>query len=232
MQATLAPRGDLWAFADELTALLRSPPEQLRRLAALFRLARSGTGLTLKPAKSVVVPLAGSVAPDALVPRTRTVVARVAPEWSSFKVARSTSYLGLDVGPGATAEIQWRGAVGKFWMRTCSIAAAGTAASVAFNEFATRALPCLGHVGQLVGATPRLARLDRQARSRLLHTPFNAIPLAVAGRPTALHLHSPPAHMFVYASRVRAATTTCSTVAEAQALLMAARARRCARRTR
>lgn len=63
MQAALSPRGDLWAFADDLDALLRSPPEQLRRLSALFRLARSGTGLTLKPAKSVIVPLAGSADP-------------------------------------------------------------------------------------------------------------------------------------------------------------------------
>lgn len=225
MKAMLALSGDLWAFADDLAALLRAPPGQLKRLSALFRIARLGTGTTLKPAKSVSVPLAGSAAPGALLAHARALVSRVVPERPSCRVARSTTYLGLDVGPGAMGESQWQGAVDKFRLRTCSIAAAGAAASLSFKEFATRALPCLGYVGQLAGATPRLARLDRQARARLLHTPFNAIPLAVTGRPAALRLYeAPPAHFYAYTCRVRAATTTCTTVHDARELLIAARA--------
>lgn len=216
----------LWAFADDLAAILRQPSTQLPKLAALFRLARTATGLTLKPTKTVAVPLAPVVSRDLATDATSSAITAAAPAWTGVRVAFAATYLGVLVGPDATAEAQWAPARERYWACTCAIAAAGAASSVGMREYGRRALPCLGYVAQLLLPDATLARLDERARARLYRTPFRTIPAAIAGRPgTLAHADVVPAGVYAYATRFRAATTTATNVDDTTRRLAEARHR-------
>lgn len=104
----------------------------------------------------------------------------VTPAWQDFCLATAGTYLGVQVGPGATPTSQWASALGKLRSRTRTIAAAGLSATRGFYEFSMRAIPTISYVAQVCEPPRRLDQLDRQLRTQLIHAPYNAIP------PTAL----------------------------------------------
>lgn len=68
------PGGTLRAYADDLAALAPLPRQQLSKLAATFRCIRAASGLTLKPAKCRIVPLAPDTVERTAVERARSLV--------------------------------------------------------------------------------------------------------------------------------------------------------------
>lgn len=94
------------AYADDVALMLRSMFE-LRAVLAVFRAYAATTGLQVKPSKRVLVPL--KLEPgdfEATTQRYRGLLDEFAPEWSSFRIEPSATYLGMKVGPSASRRAQ------------------------------------------------------------------------------------------------------------------------------
>ena len=104
--------------------------------------------LCLKPRKCVLVTVRGPPSPAHAL-EIRQWLARSAPGWESFQISGRAKYLGFMLGPEA-AQAQWRAAVAKYDERTRMIAATGAPPSVTARLYASRAVPTMSYIWQLV----------------------------------------------------------------------------------
>jgi len=73
--------------------------------------------------------------------------------WSAFRLEESALYLGSFIGPGAGLR-QWLPAVSKWLLRAKQISLTGAPPLAACSLYNSRALPCLGFLGQLFAPPP------------------------------------------------------------------------------
>lgn len=200
-QTLWQPCGTLRAYADDLAALSPRPALQLPKIAAIFRCIKAASGLTLKPAKCRVVPLAADTDGRDALGRARELIDPLVPEWRDVVVARSGVYLGLENGPGVDEPGQWQEQMAKFEARAMALAGGAMSASRGFAALAQQSLPVLMYVAQFSPPPANLEMLDRRMRTRLAHCPFRAIPDEVLFNPSLVGFRdSPPAQMAAHAT--------------------------------
>lgn len=135
-----------YADADDVAMLLRSLSE-LRKVADIFEIYAAATGLRIKPAKCVIVPLpqeAGGL--EATERESWRLLAEPSPHWTLFRVGPSAMYLGMQMGPGASRQDQWSGPVAKHARHVTDLAQARLAPSITAQMYMARAVPVIGLV--------------------------------------------------------------------------------------
>jgi hypothetical protein len=100
--------GIMRCCADDVGAALLSLMG-LKYLAPIFDLAELLAGLTLKPAKCVIVPISTTLTEE-VSKQISTWLANNIPNWKHFKIQAHGNYLGIVMGPQAK-DAQWRKAV-------------------------------------------------------------------------------------------------------------------------
>ena len=140
------------------------------QLARVFRLSACFANLHLKHKKCIEIPLRDPACPDAMA-ALRTQLCRADPLWASFDFSSSCTYLGFQIGPGATIGAQWVAPLSNHATRTIDFSRQGAPISVLADLYRERALPVLGYVAQLVPLGWKVSQTQRHLISRLLRTP-------------------------------------------------------------
>eukprot|EP00973_Karenia_brevis_P093765 12418962-Karenia_brevis.AAC.1 len=128
LQKVQAPGlGHIRLCADDIAAVV-THFRVLHVLSEIFRAAESCAGLCLNTKKCILVPL-GPFTPHR-VEMIRNFLIQHISQWSRFQVSTSAEYLGLWLGPAASAK-HWIMQTAKFLTRVQAFANAQLAASVA-----------------------------------------------------------------------------------------------------
>lgn len=195
--------GAVCAYADHIALVVRDP-SRLGRLAATFKAFERASASRLKPAKCVAVPLRRL--PDGALPveRCKADLIAATPGWADMTVAGAAKYLGVCVGPAASLERIWKDPLGKAQARASLIADAAIARGVGLPLLSRRVLLVLTYTASLAVAPPELAHAGRRWVERVLHMPYNSVPIEVAGALRSFgHASEPDAE--VHAARTLAA---------------------------
>ena len=130
--------GHVGGCADDAGICIR----ELRSLIPIhdiFDKYRLLSGLTLKPAKSIVILLAKSAFPP---------LGTHIPDWANMEVINHAYYEGILLGPIA-GQGQWKNALKKFRERVSQINAPHLPLPLAGAEYISRAAPVLGYIAQI-----------------------------------------------------------------------------------
>ena len=106
------------------------------------------SGLSLKPTKCVLI-LTSITASHSNVSAVKRWLECNCPGWGFFHVTNVGKYLGFQLGP-LGGEAQWSAPIEKFRSRVREVKALSLPLGLTALQFATRAIPVLGYVGQLV----------------------------------------------------------------------------------
>ncbi len=109
---------------------------------------RLASGLTLKPAKCILIPLACTCS-GANVGRIRAWLRENIPGWADFNICDMGKYLGIFVGPKA-GDNNWAAPIAKFMTRTKEVAAERLPFELAASRSASRAVSVMQYVAQFV----------------------------------------------------------------------------------
>eukprot|EP00959_Pyramimonas_sp_CCMP1952_P078052 1631638-Pyramimonas_sp.AAC.1 len=161
------------ACADDLGAVIRKN-RGYSRLARVFRNARLFANLVLKPAKCFVIPLRGP-AREPYTSELRQILIDADAEWADFQMVDVCTYLGFQIGPGATVDAQWSEALAKHASRTVELSRQGAPVQVAAKLHADRALPVLGYISQLVPLGWKECQRQRHLVARILRAPSSML---------------------------------------------------------
>ena len=113
--------------ADDIGMALRSWRDLIKAYE-IFSMAESAAGLTLKPKKCFIVPLAGPLSPH-IISSLRDFLAANTPQWYDFSIVSAAEYLGVWLGPAAKQH-HWTNATTDFLDRVRTIADAKVAPSL------------------------------------------------------------------------------------------------------
>ena len=163
--------GILRACADDIGASLRAL-RHLALLAPIFQLAKKLAGLSLKPSKCVLIPLAPLTL--TLETKIRQWLEETIPTWMTFRIQNKGKYLGFFLGPEANSA-QWNGPLEKYTSRVDAIYASHAAISISSYSYNTRAVPVVSYVAQLVTPPPRMQRLELTSLNKIAHMATNAL---------------------------------------------------------
>lgn len=179
-RSPVAPRSgtDVFVRTRMTGTILQDALRDLPTLVGAFTLVARATGLHLKLGKCCMVPLRVRGGDDAAITALRRIVAVAAPTWSDVPIATSARYLGVLLGPGASADMQWAHVLAAVERRTAKLATAKWAPSTATREWNLRVAPLVTYVAQVVAPTPLVGRAGRVAATRLAHLPHNSLPEA------------------------------------------------------
>ena len=103
--------GVVRACADDI-GLVMMCVTQLVLIAETFCFAEKLAGLALQPAKCVAVPLWAPLSSE-VQSQTHSDLVEARGWWGAFQVSDVVKYLGVWLGPGATAELQWKAPIGE-----------------------------------------------------------------------------------------------------------------------
>lgn len=198
--------GVVRACADDIGAALRCV-SSLSLLSPFFALAERAAGLVVKPPKCNVVPIGGGP----FVEQRRRIqrwLKKFLPQWSNFAVVGTATYLGMEMGCPA-GDSRWTGALRKARARVAMLAASPLSPAAVLAGVASRAVPCLTYLAQLLGAPPRAVCLDVWIGNKVLRLPGNSLnAIEVASlQPDVLRTH-PPVSAICLATASRAALVT------------------------
>eukprot|EP00972_Heterocapsa_arctica_P080193 11820513-Heterocapsa_arctica.AAC.1 len=139
----------------------------------IFTVLERAGGLSLKPSKCVLVPLASKCTLH-----TREIIRQWltshCPAWAQFGIKGSARYLGFYLGPEAS-ESCWDLPLDKFKHRTTSIAASAAPAVLTTAMYNQRAVPVLQFVAQLCPPPRSLRRSETWACNKILRFPFGVV---------------------------------------------------------
>ena len=163
--------GVIRACADDIGGSL-ARLEVLKSVFPIFETAREVAGLTLKPAKCIIVPLYAKFSAH-IVETIRLWLHAHIPQWSKFQIKPTAKYLGFWLGPAANT-MQWTEAGNKWLGRGRDIADAKYPASVTAREYNVKAVPVLSFLSQLLEVPSDFIQKETHLLHRLLHAPGNA----------------------------------------------------------
>ena len=213
--------GTVSACADDIGAVVNSL-KGLKRLKTLFSLMTRASGLTLKPAKCILIPLACDVTPEN-VDRIHGWLGENIPEWASMNVKNMGKYLGIFIGPGVTDEANWAEPCRKFEERSSQVASSGLPAALIPHQFMSKAISVLGYVGQMVKPPANFKSLELRMATKIFGFATNSMTtneiynLGHFGGPS---LNRPK--VYLHACRARACIKTFSGFDEKHKQLVAA----------
>ncbi len=200
--------GVIRACADDVGCALVSLGV-LPKVAAIFKLAKTFAGLTIKFPKSTVVPLRPWS--NSLIIEVQEWLRRCLPSWLDIAVQPQAKYLGAYLGP-TTKDLIWHAPVMKWKTRTSDIAASRAPPSIAASLYNIHGISTLSYVAQLTLPSRELLQQESAVLARVLHVPMNAFSLAdffSVRSWGSVHLRSTFATLV--ATLVRAALSTIST---------------------
>ena len=160
------------ACADDIGAVL-GDISYLLLMAPIFDEAGATSGLTLKPAKRVLIIIGKPPTMD-LTLRVREWLEVHLPQWAHFEVTDAAKYLGYWLGPRAASRC-WTAPLRKWERRTLDVAASGAPAAPAARLYDTRAAAVLVYVAQLRPLPGDFRERERALLHRLLHLPMNTL---------------------------------------------------------
>ena len=164
--------GQVRACADDVGATLHHPKD-LVRIDFIFEQARKASGLTLKPAKCILI-LLTHVDNEHNVSCVRAWLEANVPAWASFSICNQGKYLGFHLGPKAGLSM-WAGPISKFKDRCNTIYKNRLPHWLTCKEFVSKAMSVLLYVGQLALPPKNLKALEAKAISKLLGFATNAL---------------------------------------------------------
>jgi len=167
--------GIIRACADDIGAALLTIVG-LKYLEPIFHLAPKLAGLTLKPAKCVVVPISAPL-DDNLARIIKEWLAQHIPCWKNFKIQSAGKYLGIVMGPRAGA-LQWKAPMQKFRQRAQAIGSTHAPLSIASHLYNVHAVSVLLYVAQLCKLPDNLEKMERKAIHCIWHFATNALTTA------------------------------------------------------
>ena len=171
---------------------------------------RKASGLTLKPAKCVLIPTVCKVSSNNE-NAIRQWFQKFVPLWQNLLIKDKAKYLGLFLGPGVSPGTNWEAPVSKFVDRTSQLADQGLPLDQAAAQFSSRAVPVLNYVGQIEPLPSKFKSVELRMATKLLGLATNSFctntvyNLHVFGGPK---LACPSATM--HAARIRGALETFS----------------------
>jgi len=164
--------GVIRACADDIGAALLSI-KGLKYMEPIFDLAELLAGLTLKPAKCVLIPTSAPF-DEALVYSMKVWLSTNIPKWSNFQIRPAAKYLGIVMGPQARA-LQWAAPMKKFCERSQSIGSVHAPLSISSLLYNSHAVSLMPYVAQVCSIPDKLKRLERLAIHKIWHFATNAM---------------------------------------------------------
>ena len=153
--------------------------KQLQRARSDLAQARRFANLQLNVPKCQVIPLEDKWSPE-LRHETRRWLAVQIPEWRAFEVAPYGTYLGIVLGPSASAQKQWEKPVQKLKLRADEVRAPSLPAAALVAAWESRVLSVLPYWGQVHGAPAGLSvRHEMTLLNRALHALAQTFSLAL-----------------------------------------------------
>ena len=156
------------ACADDIGASLRDIGD-LSTMKDIFDLAQALAGLSLKPSKVHIVPVAHKSSACQLAVVKQWLATNVT-EWADSKVAHTAKYLGAYLGPEGGSMI-WQAAIAKWAARSYAIASARAPLKPTVHLYNTRAVTTLSYISQFAFLPLEVARKELGILSKLLHIP-------------------------------------------------------------
>jgi len=153
------------ACADDVGVALRHLKD-MNILCLFFSRYTLISGLTLKPAKCVVV-LTARACSDHNCQVIREWLTGNCPAWKDMTICPSAKYLGFYLGPAA-APLQWKKAIAKFRDRVNHIHSFQLPAELAVSQFRIKAVPILGYIAQLVRPPGNITKIGLNAVTKTL----------------------------------------------------------------
>ena len=158
--------GRIYACADDLGAAVTS----VRALITVFHLfvrMTEASGLTLKPSKCVLIPLAFELTPEN-VATLRGWLGTHIPAWRDMQICSKGKYLGLFLGPGVSPSTNWNGACCKFVDRVSQLSDQRWPLEVRARQLASKAVSILSYIAQLQDPPPKFKSLELRMASKAL----------------------------------------------------------------
>jgi len=170
--------GTIRACADDIGASLRAL-YHLPILERAFASFKKVSGLTLKPKKCVLILTCITASPANINAIARWLQANC-PNWAYFQITNVGKYLGFQMGP-LGGDIQWKAPMEKFKQRVREVKAESLPLGMAAAQYASRAIPVLGYVGQLVPPPPLFTSTELWAAHKILGIPLSLDVRAIHG---------------------------------------------------
>ena len=139
----------------------------------IFENYRQLTGLTLKPAKSIIVLLAHLVSTHNKDCVHNWLTDNI-PSWAGMDIVSHAKYLGFLLGP-TSGRLQWKVAVKKFKERVAEINSMRLPLPLARGQYSSRAVPVLGYIAQLVRPPKDVKTLSMDACMKILRFPGKSL---------------------------------------------------------
>lgn len=142
----------IFMFADDL-ALLLDDVERLPAIAKILNIYARATNLKVKVGKTVIVPLRVHEHDfDRVIQEHKNVIRDHLPEWSTVKVAMQARHVRHQVGPSATRDMQWSGALEEHTKRVRQTVAGGAAPSFNIRHYNTYVAALCTYIGSMYRA--------------------------------------------------------------------------------
>eukprot|EP00973_Karenia_brevis_P029731 4102780-Karenia_brevis.AAC.1 len=185
LQSVVGPRDILRGYADDLAAVLHNGLSTLRGIAKIYDIVLVISGLRLKVAKTILIPLR-----DFSEFQIRARISEVLPAWTRVQIKRHGRYLGFFVG-AVTDGASWESPTSKMVMRAQQIKMLHAGLNLTSLMYNSLAVTCTGFVAQLEIAPARTLAAESKALQRLTSCPRYAITnqclhhLAACGMPVS-----------------------------------------------
>jgi hypothetical protein len=157
--------GSVRACADDIGVSLRSLIS-CEVIANLFRDFQGLSNLNLKPKKCVMI-LTSIVASDHNKKVIKEWLRRYCPLWQEFHLTNCGKYLGFQMGPQA-GSVQWVAALSKCKARVLEIKGSSPPLGLLPAQFASRATPVLGYLGQFAQLPVGMKKFELWAAHKAL----------------------------------------------------------------
>ena len=138
-----------------------------------FDLAATLAGLTLKPKKCVLIPIAAEFNAK-IIDKVKAWLLNYLPGWKDFNILPFGTYLGFQIGPSAGAT-QWDKPLAKFREAANAIALTRSSAAISVHNYNMRAVPTLGYKAQLTLAPNRIKDIERPSVLHVMHFATNSL---------------------------------------------------------
>ena len=166
-----ARAGIVRACADDIGLTLRRL-SHLKKIHPIFMNAQRLGGLTLKPAKCIIVPLC-ELSNEIRNSIMAWLEANI-PEWVGFAVEPTTKLLGFYIGPKMGSK-NWVGPITKYKSRVAAIRSNDASLSLNAYTYNVKVIPVSSYQEQPLSLTKEYSMLERVAMHTILRLPFNAL---------------------------------------------------------
>jgi len=164
--------GQVRACADDIGAAL-ARLDSLPVMCRIFARFRVVSGLTLKPAKSIIV-LTTIESTDSNIAVVKEWLRTFCPDWSQFQIKAAGKYLGVYLGPGS-GSLQWKAPVSKFKQRVAQLSADKLPITCAAFSYASKCVSTMGYMAQLLPPPKNITRIEMNAVHALARIPPSSL---------------------------------------------------------